>query len=184
MAAAPKAAEASAAAPAGKKKLLIMIGVGVALVAISVGGTIAALKVLGPEQKATAAQTEVVEVKAAPAIYLEMTPNFTINFSVKGRQRFLQATISLLYRDPALEPLLKLHMPAIRNGLVMMLSSKDFDELQSQQGKDDMRSEALTIVQEILTAEQKALAAKAEEGEKSTPLGKVEQVLFTNFVMQ
>jgi flagellar protein FliL len=183
MAAAPKAADAPAAAPNGKKKLILMIGVGLALVAISVGGTIAALKMMGPENKNTEAAA-VVEVKAAPAIYLEMSPNFTINFSVKGRQRFLQATISLLYRDPALEPLIKLHMPAIRNGLVMMLSSKNFEDLQSQQGKDAMRAEALGIVQDILMKEQEALAAKSEGDKGAAPVGKVEQVLFTNFVMQ
>jgi len=185
MAASPPKAEAEVAAGTGsKKKLIMMVGIGVALVAISIGGTVAALKILAPASPAGEPPAEAaVEVKAAPAIYLELAPNFMINFSVDGRQRFLQAAITLLYRDPALEPFIKLHMPAIRNGLVMMLSNKDFDDLQSQQGKDAMRVEALEIVQSIVSKELDILAKKPEASE-ALPKGKIEQVLFTNFVMQ
>jgi flagellar protein FliL len=184
MAADPKKAESPAAGSGGKKKLVSMIGVAVALVAISIGGTVVALKMLGPKAPDAAhAEAAAEEAHAAPAIYLELAPNFTINFSVNGRQRFLQAALTLLYRDPELEALIKLHMPAIRNGLVLMLSNKNFDELQSQEGKDAMRIEALEIVQGILDKEIDALVKNDPEN-KHIPKGKVEQVLFTNFVMQ
>ncbi len=187
MAAAPKAkngagnADADPNAKSKKKKLFLMIGVAVALVAISVGGTIAALKILSPAAP-TADEEEHAAPTLAPAIYYEMTPNFTINFNVNGRQRYLQAAITLMYREPLLEPLLELHMPAIRNGLVMLLSAKNFDELQTNEGKEVLRTEALEIIQGQLKKEQEALAASGKSEE--VPTANVEQVLFTNFVMQ
>lgn len=199
-------------ATGSKKKLFLFIGLAVLLVIVSIGGTVAALKLLAPSGDEEEAEEEVVEevVPLAPAIYFQMTPNFTINFNVNGRQRFLQAEITLMYRDPILEPVLKLHMPAIRNGLVMLLSNKNFDELQTKEGKELLKKEAFDTVQGILVKEQQAALPKpeededeeeAEEDEEDTKKDKkkkdkkatekeqpkvpgIEQVLFTNFVMQ
>jgi flagellar FliL protein len=189
MAAAPKAkndagnADANADAKKNKKKLFLIIGLAVLLIAVSVGGTVIALKVLSPKPPAgETADAEPEESALAPAIYLEMTPNFTINFNVNGRQRYLQAAITLMYRDPLLGDLLKLHMPAIRNGLVMLLSAKNFDELQTNEGKEALRAEALEIIRSQLQKEQDALVANGK-GDDISPAN-VEQVLFTNFVMQ
>jgi len=188
MAAAPKAKKdavpTDAKATGSKKKLFLIIGIAVALVAISIGGTVVALKMLSPAPEAGKpdAAEEHAESTLAPAIYYEMKPSFTINFNVNGRQRYLQASMTLLYRDPLLEELLKLHMPAIRNGLVMLLSGKDFDELQTTEGKESLREEALKIIREQLQKEQEALTASGKNDEVST--ANVEQVLFTNFVMQ
>lgn len=188
MAAAPQKAKPDAEADAGskkKKKLFLMIGLAVALVAISIGGTVVALKMLSPPAESPAADSKEEEKVSglAPAIYFDMAPNFTINFNVNGRQRYLQAAITLLYREPALEELLKLHMPAIRNGLVMLLSGKSFEELQTVEGKETLKLEALDIINKQLEKEQQALIEKSEEEEKPA-IAKVEQVLFTNFVMQ
>lgn len=189
MAAAPKAktdaanADAAADAKKKKKKLFLIIGLAVALIAISIGGTVVALKFLAPAPPAgEATEEEHAESTLAPALYYEMTPNFTINFNVNGRQRYLQAAITLLYRDPLLEELLKLHMPAIRNGLVMLLSAKNFEELQTNEGKEILREEALEIIRNQLQKEQEALVTSGKSEEVSP--ANVEQVLFTNFVMQ
>lgn len=183
MAQAPKKtsdADADGNGASKKKKLLLLIALAVALVIISIGGTIVALKIfISPATDANAAQNNSV---LAPAVYFEMTPNFTINFTVNGRQRYLQAAITLLHRDPALDGLLSLHMPAIRNGLVMLFSSKSFDELQTPEGKEQLKAESLLIIQSLLKKEQDALVASGAT--KGLSLATVEQVLFTNFVMQ
>lgn len=180
MAAVPKKAD-SGANSGGKKKLFLIIGLVVALVALSVGGTLAAMKFLVPPPTATAAVEPAGPVALAPAIYLQLTPNFTINFNVNGRQRFLQAELTLVYRDKNLEALLKLHMPAIRNNLVMLMSGKQFDELQTPEGKEQLRGEALAAVQAIVAKE---LAAQTQVPEAQRATGSVEQVLFTTFLMQ
>lgn len=185
MAAAPKAkADAGNAESGSKKKLFLMIGIALALVVISIGGTVVALKILSPAPPVGEAVAAVEHAPStlAPAIYFAMTPNFTINFNVNGRQRYLQAAITLMYRDPLLEELLKLHMPAIRNGLVMLLSAKNFDELQTNEGKEILREEALEIIRSQLQKEQAALTASGKADKVSS--ANVEQVLFTTFVMQ
>lgn len=73
-------------------------------------------------------------------------------------------------------------MPAIRNGLVMLLSAKNFDELQTNEGKEILREEALEIIRSQLQKEKAALVASGK-GE-GVSAANVEQVLFTNFVMQ
>ncbi len=97
MAAAPKAkADAGSTESGSKKKLFLMIGIAVALIIISIGGTVVALKVLSPAPPAgeAVAATKHAPSTLAPAIYYEMTPKFTINFNVNGRQRYLQASIT------------------------------------------------------------------------------------------
>ena len=73
-------------------------------------------------------------------------------------------------------------MPAIRNGLVMLFSAKSFDELQTNEGKEILREEALEIIRSQLQKEQAALAASGKADKVSS--ANVEQVLFTTFVMQ
>jgi flagellar FliL protein len=198
-----------------KKKLFIMIGIGVLLMVFSIGGTLLTVKLLSSDSKKDSTEKSVddeededeneedeeeVEVKAAPAIYYTMEPNFTVNFSVEGRQRYLQAEITLMYRNAEVDSLLKLHMPAIRNQLVMLLSTKSFDELQNPDSREKLKVEALQAIQSILDKENAALKHKnktddeeedeqeedeedSEEVEKEDPLV-IEQVLFTRFVMQ
>jgi flagellar FliL protein len=199
-----------------KKKLFIMIGIGVLLMVFSIGGTLLAVKLLSSDSKKDSTEesvdaddedkeedeedSEEVEVHAAPAIYYTMEPNFTVNFSVEGRQRYLQAEITLMYRNAEVDSLLKLHMPAIRNQLVMLLSTKSFDELQNPDSREKLKVEALQAIQSILDKEIVALKQKnktddedeeedeedeenSEDAEKEDPLV-IEQVLFTRFVMQ
>lgn len=180
-----------------KKKLFIMIGIGVLLMGLSIGGTLLAVKMMSPD-KSTDDSEEVAdeteeETPAAPAIYFTMQPNFTVNFNVEGRQRYLQAEITLLYRNPEVDALLKLHMPAIRNQLVMLLSGKSFDELQNPESREKLKTESLAAIQSILDKENAALHQKKsdeddedeeESDQEKKPALTIEQVLFTKFVMQ
>jgi flagellar FliL protein len=145
----------------------------------------------GGDEEASAESSEPAEAVATPAIYYPMKPNFTVNFDVNGRQRFLQVELTLMYRDPAVVTTLELHMPAVRNGLVMLLSSQVFEELQTPEGKEKLRAAALQSVQDIIAKEESASAEKSKEKddekakEKSKkPQPNIEQVLFTQFVMQ
>ena len=61
-------------------------------------------------------------------------------------------------------------MPALRNQLVMLFSSQEFDQLNTSLGLEMLKQKVTATVQEL---------AMREVGE---PV--VEQVLFTNFVMQ
>ncbi|UTA49492.1 flagellar basal body-associated FliL family protein [Simiduia sp. 21SJ11W-1] len=157
----------------GKKKLIILIVIGMLLVGLSVGGTIFALQMLAdPEPVAEGEEGEAEEAAAPklPAVYFPLKPAIIVNFNARGRQRYLQAEVTLKIRDPEVVAAVELHMSMIRNALVMLFSGQVYDELQTPEGRELMRQQALEEIQRIVESE----------------IGKpgVEQVLFTNFVMQ
>jgi len=172
--AAPAPADGEAK-PAGKMKLIIIIVIAVLLaVGLSVGAT---LFFLGKgddgadkaKAEAEAAAAPAVPVKL-PAIYEELAPAFVVNFNHQGRARYMQVSVALMTRDQAALDALKVHMPVLRNRLVMLFSGQDFAALITPVGKGMLRQQATASVQEL---EQK------ETGKVS-----VEQVLFTNLVLQ
>ena len=170
--AAPAAAGAEAK-PDGKMKLIIIIVIAVLLaVGLSVGGTwfFLSKKNDGAAEEAKAAAAEpAVPVKQA-AIYEELAPAFVVNFNHQGRARYMQVSVALMTRDQAALDALKVHMPVLRNRLVMLFSSQDFASLITPVGKEMLRQQATASVQEL---------AQKETGKVT-----VEQVLFTNLVLQ
>ncbi len=163
----------------GKKKIIILAVVALVLIALSVGGTLMALKMLAPTPESTAVDGEEGEVGAVKeaaepvkqsAIYYPLKPAIIVNFEARGRQRYLQADLTLMARDEMVIEAVELHMPMIRNALVLLFGGQLYEELQTAEGKELLRQQALESVQMLLEQE------IAQPG--------VEQVLFTNFVMQ
>jgi len=173
--------EAGEESGGGKKKLILLIVIGLLLVGVSVGGTIFAMKFLeepaaemaegeGAEEMEGEGEDAEASMEKMPAIYFPLKPPFIINFDSRGRARFLQASVSVMARDQAVIDAIQLHMPLIRNSIVMMLSAQDFEELRTAEGKEFARQLALQEIQKIL---------EQEIGDKG-----IEQALFTDFVMQ
>ncbi len=184
-----EAKDDAAASGAKKKKLIIMVGVAaVLLLGGAVGGTM--LLMGGKEDKPATAEKgdaahgdeeEVAdeehaeEGEAAPApIYVALDPPFVVNFQdAKKRTRYIKAEISVLAKSAKAEEAVKLHMPAVRNGLVLLLSRQVYEDLLANEGKEKLRADALTEVRAVL--DQRA-------GKKS---GKgVEDLYFSSLVMQ
>ncbi|MGM8227505.1 flagellar basal body-associated FliL family protein [Cellvibrio sp. ARAG 10.3] len=168
--AAADAADPQVVAKQKRKKLILIIGAVLLLVGISVGVTLTLLSVFSDAPAADAEAASEAEPTKQPAIYYPLSPAFVVNFEDRGRSRFLQAELTLLLRDPDVPKALDMHMPAIRNALVMLLSGQSFETLQTAEGKEALREQALVKIQEVLQQE----------------IGKpgIEQVLFVNFVMQ
>lgn len=167
----PEAGEKKAGG--GKKKIILLVLVGIVLIALSVGGTLLALSMLSPTADVAEDETaeEVVEeVVRAPAIYYPLKPPIIVNFNARGRQRYLQAELTLMTREDDVVATIEMHMPMIRNSLVLLFGGQVYEELQTAEGKELLRQDALAEIQRLLEQE----------------IGKpgVEQVLFTNFVMQ
>jgi flagellar protein FliL len=168
--AAADAADPQVVAKQKRKKLILIIGAVLLLVGISVGVTLTLLSAFSDAPAADAEAASEAEPTKQPAIYYPLSPAFVVNFEDRGRSRFLQAELTLLLRDPEVTHALDMHMPAIRNALVMLLSGQSFETLQTAEGKEALREQALVKIQEVLQQE----------------IGKpgIEQVLFVNFVMQ
>lgn len=167
--------ETKEASPAGgKKRLILLMLLVLGIVVISVGATIAALKFFGaPAAEEEVAATEGEAAQPAlpkPAIYYPMKPTFNVNFAVRGRQRFLQVELTVMARDKKVIDAVELHQSMIRNALIMLIGGQVFEELQSAEGKELLRQQCLQEIQRLL---------QQEIGEPG-----IEQVLFTNFVMQ
>lgn len=185
----PAPAQEAAAAPAAgksKKRLIIMILLGVLLIGLSVGGTIAALKFMGNKgeegKKDEHAKEEHHDESAAlgatdekgkprPTLYLELKPEIVVSFDVAGRQRFLKATVNMVTYDPSVEAAITLHQPMIANAMVMLISKKQFEELQTVEGKEALRTEAFAEINALLEKE-----THKKNG--------ITQVLFSEFVLQ
>ena len=170
-AAVPPTGPEAASAGKGRLKLIIVIVVAMLVaVGLSIGGTLYFMG-KGDDLDADKAQESAAAVSGKqPAIYEVLMPAFVVNFSHNGRQRYMQVSIALMSRDQAALDALKVHMPLLRNRLVMLFSSQDFEALKTPVGKETLRQQATASVQELAQKEIGKLA--------------VEQVLFTNFVLQ
>lgn len=170
---APDDSASAEAKPAGKLKRIILIVVALFLaIGLSAGGTWFFLS-KGKGAAEEAAEAPPVATGAAVrqvAIYEELAPAFVVNFNHKGRARYMQVSVALMARDQAALDALKVHMPVLRNRLVMLFSSQDFETLITPVGKEMLRQQATASVQELALQETGKLA--------------VEQVLFTNLVLQ
>lgn len=148
------------------KMLLIIIGV---LVVLLIGGGVAVFMMMSGDDGDSASE-ESSELVQKPAIYFDLKPPFVVNYQWKGRQRYVQISISIMTRNEATIDILQRHMPLVKNNLVMIMGSQDFEILRTPEGKESVRQAILEELQKILTEEM------GEPG--------IEQVLFTNFVMQ
>ncbi len=161
---------------AKNKKLLMLVGVALVLVVISVGGTLAVLNILAPpspeEEVAAAEDGTAEEAKPAlkKAIYYPIKPPILVSYDGRGRQRLLQAEITLLTRDNDVIAAIEMHMPMIRNALVLLMGGRTYEEVQTAEGKELLRVACLQELQRLLEKE----------------IGKpgVEQVLFTGLIVQ
>ncbi len=162
-----KAAEGEA--KGGSKKMIIIIAV-VAIIAIgaSVGVTLFLLG--GDDGEEAAVAEENAEPVATEALYMNMKPALIVTYNVAGKQRFLQATLSVLSRSQTALDGLELHMPVIRNRLINLYGTKSFDDLQTDEGRQALLTETRDAMNETL-------AEQSVEGE-------IEAVLFQNLVLQ
>jgi flagellar FliL protein len=104
------------------------------------------------------------------AIYLPIDPAFVVNFASQGKARFLQITVEVMSRDALVVDKITLHMPVIRNNLMLLFSNQTYDSVSTLEGKEALREEALEVIQQIL---------EEETGDPG-----IEAVYFTSFVMQ
>ncbi len=170
-------------AAARKKKLLLLGAIGAALLLLAGGGTWFALHLLNGDKAESAAVAKTAEPAKAPAaepknekpahkqaLYDVLDPPFLANYDVAGRQHYLQLSLAVMARDQSEIDAVNTHMPLLRNRIVMLLSGEVFEQLQTDAGRVQLQQKLVAAIQEIL--------------KKETGKTQIEQVFFTNFVMQ
>jgi flagellar FliL protein len=215
-AAAPAPEGAAPPAPKGKKKLIIILAVVLLVLAAGGGGAVFYMKKKAAEAAAAAeAEGDGDEVAAdthkpakaakhdashAPT-FLPLEP-FVVNLADKEADRYAQIGITLEIEDAKFADQLKAYMPAIRNGILMVLAHKTSQQLLERAGKEALAAEIMRESVRPLgidvgdddADEPPAKAAKdADEGDakpkkkkkkKATEPNPVKHVHFSNFIIQ
>lgn len=200
-AAAAETVEDAVEAPApkkGKKKLIIIIAAAVLLAGAGGGGAFVWKKKKAAEAAAAAAAEEgdeeaVPDTHAAvekkkeehhgPPTFLPLDP-FVINLADRDQERFAQVGLTLELADAKVADQLKAYMPAIRNGVLMVLASKTSQELLTRKGKEQL---AIDITREAVRPLGIELAAEGEPkgpGKTAIEDSPVRRVHFSSFIIQ
>lgn len=103
------------------------------------------------------------------AIYEPLSQQFVVNFAHNGVLRYLQVSVSVMTRSEDVVERVRHHMPAIRHEVVALLSSRSYEDLGSVEGKQALRDQIRTKVQNIV---------RLPDGTG------IEEVYLTDFVMQ
>ena len=189
----------------GKKKKLIIIIAAAVLLAGAAGGGAMVWQKKKAAAAAAAAAAEGGDAEAAPAAhaaarkdehkgppaFLPLDP-FIVNLADKDSERYAQIGITLELVDPKFADQLKAYMPAIRNGVLLVLAHKSSQELLSRAGKEKLAAEIMREAVRPLGIELEGGGsedAKADSGEEKgtkTPLddSPVRHVHFSSFIIQ
>jgi flagellar protein FliL len=103
-------------------------------------------------------------------LYIALDPALVVNLEDADTVRYLQVEMQLQTKKPAVEEAVKLHMPALRNALLMLLSEQDYHELLKVTGKEKLRVASLAAVRRVL--------------KEQADMGGVDNLYFTSFVSQ
>jgi flagellar FliL protein len=176
--------QAAAEAPAeggSKKKLFIIIGAAVLVLVIA--GVVAFLMMGRGDKKKEGADAHGAPAAAdaghgAPAAdghgaagaagastVFPLEP-FIVNIYDGQDLRYLKVKIELEMVNPMVKGELDSHLAAVRDAILVVLTTKTLQEVQDVQGKNQLREEILTAISKILAQ------------------GKVSKVYFTDFVVQ
>lgn len=153
----PDGAEAPAP-KSGKMKLII-----IALVVLLAAGGGAAFFLMKPAKPAG-------PKPLPPPQYIAMEPSFVVNLADPAATHYLQADIQLQTRDPETAAAITLHMPILRNKLLLMFGQQTSEQLNGRNGKEQLQAKALSEIKKTLKDQHAA--------------DKVDAVLFTSVVIQ
>ena len=213
-AAAAPTVDAGAAVPVkkGKKKLIIMALIAVLVLAVVGGGALFFLKKKAAKDAEGGDDTTSAHAEHGskpdlkhPPTFLPLDP-FVVNLADKEADRYAQIGITLEVEDAKFAEQMKAFMPAIRNGILMILAHKNSRELLERAGKEQLAGEILREsartmgidVDEPAAVEDKPAPAdtKAGDDDEDKPKAKkkapkppaepnpIRRVHFSNFIVQ
>lgn len=152
------------------KKIIIIAVAGIVLVGAGIGGAMFFLKSPQSSEEEQMAEEEMMKPDIKEVIYENMHPAFTINFNEGSKKKFMQVYMVAMFYDMESRDSFKMHMPVVRNNILMLLSGKDSDELSTSEAKEQLRKDALQAAQSVM---------QERYGEDM-----VKDIFFTKLVMQ
>ena len=159
-------------AAGGKKKIGMIIGIIVGLLVLGGGGYYAYINFF-KEKPAEENPVDVEETKEAAPVEKDVNLGmmfpldpFVVNLAGSEGKRFLKVTISLELSTPEVNLELKENIQKITDSILVLLSSKAFEDVYSVQGKFKLKDEITTRVNRFLV------------------VGHVKDAYFTEFIIQ
>ncbi|WP_380736107.1 flagellar basal body-associated FliL family protein [Simiduia curdlanivorans] len=117
------------------------------------------------------AQDDEAEAATGQALYIPLLPPFVVNYGGVGRLRYLKAELTVRVGDISAAQSVRHHMPAIRDKIVTLLSQQEELVIDTQEGKEQLRQDALKEIRQVIELEQ-----GSESG--------VVDLFFDNFIVQ
>lgn len=202
--------EAQAPAPKKSKKLLVIALAAVLLLGGGGGGAAwwfmqqKAAHAEGDEEEEAAPPPKKKKAEAKP-LFSTLEP-FTVNLKDPRGERFAQIGVTLQFEDPTIDAQVKERLPAIRNDILMLISSKAIEDLLTVEGKQRLAAEIrlaagralgvdlpdLDEDDEVVEVKPKADPAAGEQPAKPKkkkkkvrpPENPIVAVLFSQFIVQ
>lgn len=118
-----------------------------------------------PQAPSSRAQTQPVRVPPAVGVMVPLEP-FMVNLARSKGSRILKVTVTLELNNPAVQPEVAGNRQKIMDSILVLLSSKTFEDVYSIQGKFKLKDEITTRVNRFLA------------------VGHVKEVYFSEFLIQ
>jgi flagellar FliL protein len=198
----------------GRKKLIVIAAAALLVIAAGGGATAwyfkqkadAEAEAADGDAGQAARAAAVREAHKTPPTFLPLEP-FVVNLADRESERFAQIGITLELDDAHFADQLKAYMPAIRNGILMVLAHKSSRQLLDRAGKEALATEIMReavrplglefeeeepIVEEARAAakgddddeDDEAAAPKPKSRKKAGDHNPIRHVHFSSFIIQ
>ncbi len=201
MSAAAAATTADAEAPAKpKSKKLLFIIIGVVVLALIGGGAAFFLMKKNADEEGEGDGAATAQKKEAPAAPPKrdpkMPPTFlpldsmVVNLADPGGNRFAQLAITLQLSDAKTGDEIKIYMPSIRNGILILVSQRTADQMLKPDGKVALTHDIIAEISNVMGYEyeypdaEPEMDAKGKKKKKREVYNPIEGVLFSSFIVQ
>lgn len=191
---------ANAAAPAKEKpksKKMLVIGMILVLLLVLAGGAawfLLSRKQHADDEEGGAGAAPAKEVAKAPPTFLPFE-NMVVNLADPGGDRFAQIGITVEVVDAKTAEQIKLYLPSIRSGVLLLVSQRTSAELLAREGKEKLARDILREVSRplgITVPRERVRPASAAVGEdeddqpvqRKAPKNPVQGILFSSFIIQ
>lgn len=153
-----------AAPQKSKKKLFLMLGIGLVVLGAGGGGAW-----FFTHNSNNSAHKVAKEEPAKPPIFINLD-SFTVNLQPEEGEKYLQIALTLQVTEQSQMDLIKLQMPQVRSRLLTLFSSSKASEISTAEGKKALSQEIITLVNQPFSP----------NGAPQTVSG----VFFTSFIIQ
>ncbi|MGB5245073.1 MAG: flagellar basal body-associated FliL family protein [Woeseia sp.] len=146
----------------GKMKLIMMGGAGLVLLAIGIFAGPAIQNMISPPADESSAEAEVAEKASGPELYQTLHPALIVNFKDEfGEPHYMQIEMQVMARDQDTINAIRDHTPLIRNNLILLYSTANYEFVTTREGKEKMLADGLAVVRDVLEPRIKTPNAEA-----------------------